>query len=335
MPPEELALRVQWNGARFPVELPATASVADLKERLFHLTEVRPERQKILGLRGPAGPPADADALADCAPAQKLMLVGTREAELNAYIDALQAGAADSDDIVNDLDLYASVDEPHFGIRVLTPHQAWSKKLQRRVLDVSINLITPLRKGKRLLVLDLDQTLFDCRSVAPIDQLARPGLHPFLGSAYRDYDICIWSQTSWRWLEAKVTELGMLTHPDYRIAFVLDRTSMFSVRSSISTVKADGTRKTATRDHEVKPLQLIWTRFPDHFGPWNTLHVDDLRRNFALNVQSGLLIHPFSDAPRHSASDTELDALGRYLARIAQATDDFRTLDHRKWKENL
>ena len=32
----------------------------------------------------------------------------------------------------------------------------------------------------------------------------------FFLAAYLDYDICIWSQTSWIWLETKLAELGMV-----------------------------------------------------------------------------------------------------------------------------
>ena len=35
--------------------------------------------------------------------------------------------------------------------------------------------------------------------------------HPIL-AAYLYYDICIWSQTSWIWLETKLAELGMVGH---------------------------------------------------------------------------------------------------------------------------
>lgn len=38
-------------------------------------------------------------------------------------------------------------------------------------------------------------------------------------AVYKDFDICVWSQTSWRWLELKLTELGILTNPNYQISF--------------------------------------------------------------------------------------------------------------------
>lgn len=88
---------------------------------------------------------------------------------------------------------------------------------------LQIKLVNPCRKGKKLLVLDIDYTLFDHRSTAenPL-QLMRPcmlldflvsvfyhyplstdeslgyliaDLHEFLTAAYAEYDIIIWSAT--------------------------------------------------------------------------------------------------------------------------------------------
>ena len=43
----------------------------------------------------------------------------------------------------------------------------------------------------------------------------------FLTAVYAHYDLCIWSQTSWRWLELKLTELGFLSNPNYRSVLCL------------------------------------------------------------------------------------------------------------------
>lgn len=84
------------------------------------------------------------------------------------------------------------------------------------------------------------------------------------------------SQTHWRWLELKLTELGMFNNPSFNICFVLDKTSMFPV---------DGKK--------VKPLHIVWGKFPSQWGKHNTLHVDDLDRNFIMNPQNGITVSAY------------------------------------------
>ena len=96
----------------------------------------------------------------------------------------------------------------------------------------------PPREGKKLLVLDLDHTLLDFsdRDDHRDNEIVfnRPYMNDFLACVYKHYDIVMWSQTSWRWLEIKLIELGMLADQRYRISFVLDKTSMFHVISQKS-----------------------------------------------------------------------------------------------------
>lgn len=48
---------------------------------------------------------------------------------------------------------------------------------------------------------------------------------------YPHYDIVLWSQTHWKWLEIKLVELGIIgSDAKYKITFVADRTTMFPVR---------------------------------------------------------------------------------------------------------
>ena len=156
--------------------------------------------------------------------------------------------------------------------------------------------------------------------------MKRPHMDEFLTSAYRRYDLVVWSQTSWRWLETKLTELGMLTHPGYRFCFVLDKTSMFAITST----KRDGT----TYKHHVKPLQIIWTKFP-RWGSHNTVHLDDLSRNFALNLGSGLKVTPFYRKKGTGKRDAELLGLARYLDMLAATADNFDDVDFGRWLDVL
>lgn len=322
MPDPEVALRVKWGGSLYAVELPLQSTIADLKRRLFELTEVQPKRQKVLGLPSTGSRLPD-DALKlhtlNLKPDQRIMLVGSREADISA---ANAAYLNIDTDVINDLDVDY---DPEDGTRrVLRDEATYLRRLERRIETTEVRIMNEPRQGKRLLVLDLDYTLFDCRSNAPtIAELGRPGLHRFLASTYQYYDIVVWSQTSWRWLEAKLTGLSMLFSEHYKLSFVLDRTSMFSVTSQ---------RNGQERTHEVKALEIIWRKFPGRWSAHNTIHIDDLSKNFALNPQSGLKIAPFKNAPVTRQTDRELFYLEHYLKLIAQHESDFTKLKHKHWK---
>jgi ubiquitin-like domain-containing CTD phosphatase 1 len=116
----------------------------------------------------------------------------------------------------------------------------------------------------------------------------------------------------------------MISHPGYRFSFVLDKTSMFKVTSR----RRDGTSVT----HSVKPLQLIWTKFP-HWGPHNTVHVDDLSRNFALNLRSGLKISAYFRKKSSARRDAELLGLARYLEDLALSGHSFDKVDLNRWSD--
>ena len=162
-------------------------------------------------------------------------------------------------------------------------HKAKEENLAKFTEHTEVHIINQPRisadnKCKPLLVLDLDHTLLDfsartlqdnahsehtigSASDTAANTLKRPYMDDFLTWAYKYYDLVVWSQTSWRWLEIKLTELGMITHPGYRISFVLDKTSMFKIVSSTKSGKKV--------EHSVKPLQIIWSKFP-HWGSHNT-----------------------------------------------------------------
>ena len=79
----------------------------------------------------------------------------------------------------------------------------------------------------------------------------------------------------------------------------------------------------------MKPLELLWSKFPDFWSRHNTLHVDDLARNFALNPLNGVQCSAWmradtASSERSGASavskghgDRELLLLGFYLKHVA------------------
>ncbi|TFY71885.1 hypothetical protein EVG20_g1136 [Dentipellis fragilis] len=290
-------LAFSWAGKPYTLDIAESDRVFDLKAALFSLTNVPPDRQKILGLVKGKLPPEE-ERIGD------LKIVGGKKFTL--------IGTPEGDEIKDPSPVAYQND-----LRNIRKVREATKKLK-------VNIINPLREGKKLLVLDIDYTILDTKPLTsgalPPAECARPRLHEFLTAVYPHYDICIWSQTSWIWLETKLVELGMLgANRDYKISFVLDKTSMFTVFS-----KRDGKPYT----HSVKALQIIWNHFPQ-FHSKNTIHVDDLGRNFALNPKQGLKISAFKDAHTPQAmADRELDKLARYMLYIA-VQDDLERVNHK------
>jgi len=220
---------------------------------------------------------------------------------------------------------------------------ACKMKLEKIAAKTQFKFMHPPRQNKKLLVLDLDHTLMDfsCRFEFMVEKLKRPYMDLFLAHCYKTYDLAIWSQTNIAWLQLKLNGLGMLSHADYKICFTLDKSSMFTLNGNY-----------------VKPLTLIWMKGGGRWGEFNTVHIDDLDRNFELNKQSGILISPFylkdeaqqgtggyaDDGGRKfagnsntgvmstaAANDMELSLLARYLDRISKVSD-FTKLDHSGWR---
>ncbi|KAJ6525503.1 HAD subfamily IIID h [Mycena vulgaris] len=325
-PERWIDLQFTWAGKAFTLSIAESDRVFDFKATLQNLTKVPPERQKILGLTKGNKLPPDQGRIADLrlVTGKKFTLIGTPEGDEIKDPSQLEF----LPDVVNDLDL--DFTEDPVASAAYRNDQRNIRKVKEATSALNVNIIHPLREGKKLLVLDIDYTILDTKPLTsgslPPAECARPRLHEFLEAIYPYYDICIWSQTSWIWLETKLVELGMIgSDRNYQISFVLDKTPMFTVFT-----ERDGKPWT----HSVKALQIIWNHFPQ-FNATNTIHVDDLSRNFALNPKEGLKISAFKGAhTREAMADRELDKLARYMVHIA-AVDDFRTLSHKDWKNVL
>lgn len=311
---ERIDLCVKWSGQEFQFEgLPDTTTITELKQLVYHKTGVRPERQKLLGLKGaPKSEKLEESTLRDLKVKNgaKIMLMGSKE-------DAIAAANTipdDLPDIVDDLNKQSD----EISAEELELYQ---KKVQRRIKDYQVKVLNEPRKGKKLLVLDVDYTLFDHRSVGEKGvELMRPHLHDFLAGAYDYYDIIIWSATDMKWIEIKMQELGVAQNANYKITFYLDSKAMVSV---------------VTPEHgfvETKALAVIWGKYPECYNEENTIIFDDLGRNFLMNAQNGLKIKPFKNAHTSRYTDDELLKLLKYLLLIAKL-DSFKHLDHSKWQE--
>ncbi|KAG2705405.1 hypothetical protein I3760_05G051600 [Carya illinoinensis] len=312
LPEEELTLTVKWSGKEYTVRVCGDDSMGELKRRICEVTNVLPKRQKLLYPKVLGSKLADDSVLLSQLPLKsslKMTMIGTIE-------DDLLIEEVDSPEVVDDFDL-----ENDEAVNIHVKDKEVNKqKLRRRIDQYKIELKNPCREGKKLLVLDIDYTLFDHRSPAenPLE-LMRPYLHEFLTAVYAEYDIMIWSATGIKWVELKMGQLGVLSNPNYKITALLDHLAMITVQSDSRGV------------FDCKPLGLIWAQFPEFYSSRNTIMFDDLRRNFVMNPQNGLIIKPFKKAHSSRDNDQELVKLTQYLLAIAEL-DDLSTLDHNYWE---
>ena len=251
---QPLEFNTTFQGQKLVLRVKRDGVVADLKAAITDETQVPAKRQKLIGLVKGALPP-DESKLAELVgprgekPPTKFLLMGTPDDKL--FVDSKDRD--DLPEILDDLD-------PDFDYQALSDEWHRSRRhaatLEKFVAKTEINWLTPRRKGKKLLVVDLDHTLLDFNRHDPPTQVSanskRPGMDAFLEAVYEDYDLVVWSQTHWRWLELKLTALGMLSSSKFKICFVLDKTSMFRIVSR----RKDGSEF----KHAVKPLRLIWDK---------------------------------------------------------------------------
>jgi len=311
---ELTTITIKWAGKEYPIEgLTGSTTVLNLKELIQEKTNVLPARQKLLNLKLKGKPPAD-DALLtnlNLKNGAKIMMMGSSEQAIK-----------DMSEVVNDPSVINDFEEDLAQKLSTEYREEYLQKVANRVKSYEVKILNEPREGKKLLVLDIDYTLFDHRSTAETGrELMRPYLHEFLTTAYEDYDIVIWSATNMKWIEEKMKVLGCDTHPGYKLSFYLDSRAMISIHADRYGVI------------EVKPLGVIWGKFPQ-FSKENTIMFDDLRRNFLMNPSNGLKIRPFKNAHTSRNSDTELLKLANYLKKISSLST-FEDLDHKHWERYL
>jgi len=317
-----LTLVIKHGGTEYRVEnLMQDHTIGYLKSQIEELTNVLVCRQKLFGIksRDDSKQVTDQTTLEETSVTNgmKIMMMGSKETDIKNIEQASRHGLPPLED---DFDL--EEDELDSDARI-PKDPTYMAKILRRVKHYKIKMLNEPRPNKKLLVLDIDYTIFDHRSTAQTaSELMRPYLHEFLTSAYQDYDIVIWSATSMRYIEAKMDELRVSTNPNYKIVFYLDSGAMISVESQKYGLL------------NVKPLAVIWGKFPGQYTPKNTIMFDDTRRNFLMNPQNGLKIKAFREAWKNRDTDRELFHLSKYLSKIAEM-DDFSTLDHKYWPKAI
>ena len=115
----------------------------------------------------------------------------------------------------------------------------------------------------------------------------------------------------------------------FKITACMDYTAMVTMSSSELGDERKRKRRSATFD--CKPLAVLWHRFKDFYHPSTTIMLDDLRRNFILNKQQGLVIKPFRNATTSGRDDREFRRLKEYFTILGQL-NSFEDCNHDEWK---
>eukprot|EP00924_Labyrinthula_sp_SR-Ha-C_P015899 snap_masked-scaffold_4-processed-gene-12.36-mRNA-1 protein AED:0.39 eAED:0.39 QI:0/-1/0/1/-1/1/1/0/399 len=239
----------------------------------------------------------------------------------------------------------------------LSGHVDAATKLNLKIENLPINLMNPPRQGKWLLVLDLDKTLLHFSSNMTrqqnIQDQLRPYLFEFLSRMYKYFDLAIWSQTHYQYIEIKLLELGFLEPPldlkgkpaaeggytyDYKFCFALNTEHMFKVHAREYKARVGGTRFKESTEQHVKPLHFIWNQVDEKIqGKWNksnTIHIDDIARNFILNPDNGLLCDPYT-MKRKEKDNFHLKKIADYLEHIVLHYKSASAVNHSNWKQIL
>ncbi|KAF2883174.1 hypothetical protein ILUMI_22991 [Ignelater luminosus] len=298
-----LKLKVRWNNKILQITVKPQDTLADLKDMIYVITNIEPHRQNFPNL------PTSANLWDDDYLLQDLDVNPDFVLEMADLLCEPLPSTSTAEPS------YDFIDFSGFNT-MLQPSNVHAGSGDQLVFDIKgFKSLSSPRHGKKLIVLDVDQTIYDY--LGPTRHLAgRPFLHEFLAGVYEDYDIGIWSATDMITLENKMEALGMTTHPDYKLLFLMDKYYMITIPMEGQMVR-------------VKPLDSVWAKYRQ-FDKMNTIMCDDLKRNFYLNPRNGIVVSPYSYKAHHK--DDELLDLLSYLKTIANC-DNFAALDHSSWKK--
>ncbi|XP_062517373.1 ubiquitin-like domain-containing CTD phosphatase 1 isoform X1 [Corticium candelabrum] len=155
-----LSVTVKWCGKEFVFDkLRHSTTVYSLKLMIYEKTGVLPHRQTLLGrrLKLKAKPKQGKEAddvrkLIDVGVqnGMKIMMMGTREEDMKVEVlsppEHLQTEVVDDFDIEDEMQIQ---ERPEY-----------LQKIEHRVKEYQVHVLNESRPGKKLLVLDVDYTLF-------------------------------------------------------------------------------------------------------------------------------------------------------------------------------
>jgi ubiquitin-like domain-containing CTD phosphatase 1 len=155
------------GGNEFVVVLRSNNTVGDLKRKIEEITSVRCERQKLVGLDGSAKKKiklTDEYTLEqlEIKETHKFTLIGTADKNIIKEAHELEGGMPL---VINDLDddsqTTSDEDVSNYAVQ---DHVKNMIQLKKRIDECEIHLINEPRRGKKLCVIDIDYTIFDCKA---------------------------------------------------------------------------------------------------------------------------------------------------------------------------
>jgi ubiquitin-like domain-containing CTD phosphatase 1 len=206
---DECKINLKWNKQDLTFDLQSTQTLSELKSLIYEQTRILPDRQKLMGLKLKiAGVITNTTTMDELNLTSKIMLMGTPEESITELNSSQSVQPDLSEGQEEEQQDTTWIDDPD--TVPLDKREEVRIKLERRVKTYQGKILNEPRPGKKLLVLDIDYTLFDHRSAAETGaELMRPYLHEFLTTVYEHYDIGIWSATSMKWIESKMKLLGI------------------------------------------------------------------------------------------------------------------------------
>lgn len=191
------------------------------------------------------------------------------------------------------------------------------KAVDELIIHYDIQVLSPFREGKKLLILDLDCTLTFSNGSPRLDDRNRTEM---LVKIYDKYDIILWSTMSREDMARKLETLKLRSSREYAFAFYLD---------------GNATVSTSSRQFhriQLKPLAFIWRKFPQ-FSAKNTIVFDDNWRNYAANKRSGMSTQRTQGVDADSNLNPNLANIVQYLEYIS-GLPSLLLFDHNQWEVN-
>merc|ERR550519_57708 len=91
-----MEVKIKWSGQLLLFIITDESKMSDLRQQIFEKTHIKPERQKLMGLKA-----GENDLIKDKYKGKPLMLIGTPEKD----IEMMQAGRPDDiPEVINDLE---------------------------------------------------------------------------------------------------------------------------------------------------------------------------------------------------------------------------------------